>query len=493
MQIEPDEGRHELPDLPQRNFQGGGDVAAAMSHLRLAPLLAALTLIAAAPAAAAPPWSAPSTIASGIPQVGQPEVTIAGNGRAVLSARLTTQAQGVPSHGFSRLWGEQPDGGFAVRGRLVLAAPPVAYGAGRLVLLRLALAAGDLTIADLDDPSRQSLGYSFGRCCGTLEVDAGGYRRLSAHADRSSGAIAANRRGDAAAAWVEHLAGRDHLVVAVRGPSRPFGRPSVIAGSGFMSSPSVAWSARGDLLVAYQRSISRPGRTDRRVEARVRRAGHGWGRAQRLGASSGFSQITAAASANGRMLVAWGTQDIGEEANTPWIVRAAIRQAGPHGFRAAQDLEVSEGRDERPAGTVAAAMAPDGTATVSWSGIAGARFPHTFPLRVATAGSSLRFGTAQTLAPNAAAGDVAMDARGAAIVVWATLSIPGVNQGTEQVFANLRAPGGATFGAAEAVGPAERAELPRVAMDGATGRAAVVWVSRAQGVAQRLRFAARPG
>jgi len=462
-----------------------------MYKLPVAPALAALAFIAAAPAAhAASPWSPPVTIESGIPQVGEPEVTLAGNGRAVLSARLTTQAQGVPSRGFSRLWGEQPDGSFAGRARLVLAAPPVAYAGSRLALLRLPLAAGDLTIGDLEDPDT-SLGYSLGRCCGTLEVDPGGYRRLAARADRTSTALAANRRGDVAAAWVEHRSGRDHLVVAVRGPNRPFGRPSVIAGSGFISAPSVAWSARGDLLVAYQRSISRRGPTDRRVEARVRRAGHSWGRAQRLGASSGFSEITAAAAAIGRMLVAWGTQDIGEEANTPWIVRAAMRQAGPHSFRAAQELEVSEGDDERPAGTVAAAIAPAGTATVTWSGIAGTRHPHTFPLRVATAGSSLRFGELQTLEPNAAAGDIAMDARGATLVVWATLSIAGINQLTEQVFASVRPPGGATFAAPEAVSSAERAELPRVALEPATGRAAVVWVSRVQGLAQRLRFTSR--
>ena len=57
----------------------------------------------------------------------------------------------------------------------------------------------------------------------------------------------------------------------------------------------------------------------------------------------------------------------------------------------------------------------------------------------------------QTLAPNAAAGDIATDARGAAVVVWATLSIAGINQLTEQVFASVRPPGGAAFAAPEAV------------------------------------------
>ena len=368
-----------------------------------------------------------------------------------------------------------------------------AYGSGRVALLRLPLAQGDLRIADLDEPSATSLGYSLGRCCGPLEVDPGGYRRLTTRADRGSATIAANDRGDVAAAWVEHLSGRDHLVVAVRRRNEPFGRPSVIGGSGYFSSPSLAWSARGDLVVAYQRSVPRRGPVQRSVEARVRRAGHGWSRVWRLGPSSGFSVISTAAAANGRMVVAWGTQDGGEEAGTPWIVRAAMRAAGARGFRTTQRLEVSEGRDERPAGGVTAAMAPDGTATVAWSSIAGASRPHTFPVRVARAASSLRFSNVQTLAPNAALGGVAAGARDAAIVVWATLTIPGANQVTDQVFASVRAQGRAVFAAPEAVGPAERAELPRVAIDAASGRAAVVWVSRAQGLAQRLRFASRPG
>ena len=462
--------------------------------LRGAVLAAALVALAVhgAPASAAPPWSAPVTITGGIPEIAQPAITVAGNGRAVVSARLTTRAQGFPTQGFSRLFGRQPDGSFAGRARIVLAAPPVAYATSRLALLRMPLTTGNLTLEDVDEPET-SMGHSFGRCCGTLEVDPDGYRRLTKVADRDTGVIAANDRGDVAAGWVEHLSGRDHLVVAVRGSGQAFGRPSVIVGSGLISSPAIALGANGDLVVAYQRSTSRRGRTpDRRVEARVRRAGHGWGAVQRLGPSLGFSEISTAAAANGRMVVAWGTQDLGEEANSPWTVRAAVRPAGPRSFRAGQLLEASEADNERPAGEVAAAMAPDGTATVTWSSIVGARFPHTFPVRAATAGSSLRFATAQTLAPNAAAADVAMDARGTTVVVFSTLTIPGANQLTEQVFASLRVGGGGgPFVAPEEVGPAERAESPRVAIDPVTGRPQVVWISRLDGVAQRLRYAAR--
>lgn len=433
---------------------------------------------------------------TGSPQLGEPTIAFGGNGRALLSARITSNALGVPSRGFSRLFGQQPDGSFTGRGRAALAAPPAVYAHSRLALVRLPLAKGNVTADDLLHPA-SSLGYSFGRTAGTLEVDTGAYRRLTTRADRSDVAIAANDRGDVAAVWVEHLSGRDHLVVALRRPNRPFGRPAVIIGSGAISSPALTWSAGGDLLVAYQRSISRRGVTERRVEARVRRAGHGWGRPQRLGASSGFSQISVAAAPNGRMLVAWGTQDLGEEANRPWIVRAAQRPAGPRTFGATQDLELGEDRHarafERPAGRVAAALAPDGTATVAWSGIAGARFPSTFPARVATAGPSRRFTSPQTLSPNAAVGDVTSDDRGRTLVVWATLPQAGNSQTTGQVSASFRAAGAPTFAAPEQVSPEEAAHLPRAAFDPKTNRPAVVWISRASDAPQQLRVAARSG
>ena len=418
-----------------------------MWFLRLATTLAALALLPTAPALADPPWSAPATITAGIPAVSEPTIGFGSSGLAVLSARLSTEAGGVPSHGFTRLFGQQPDGSFAGRARLVLAAPPAPYGVNRLALLRVPLAEGDRTIRDSDDP-RSSLGYSYGRSGGPLEVSVEAYRRFTTQADKFSGAIAANARGDVIAAWVEHLSGRDHLVAAVRRAGGVFGRPAVIGGTGTFSAVSVALSPQGDLLVAYQRSTRSSTRSPivRRVEARVRRAGHSWGAPQRLGASSGFSVIDTAAAEGGRMVVAWGTQDGGEEAGTPWIVRAAVRAGGPHAFHSATQLERSQGI-ERPAGEVAAAMAPDGTATVAWSGIVGASFPRIYPARVATATpGAARFGTPQTLSPSAAVGDVAVDASGTALVVAATLPVPGDNQTTEQVFAGLRPAGAAAFG-----------------------------------------------
>ena len=460
---------------------------------RLIPALAALALLPTAAALADPPWSAPATITAGSPAVSEPTIGFGASGRAVLSARLSSEANGVPSRGFSRLFGQQPDGSFAGRARLVLAAPPAPYGTNRLALLRVPLTEGNRTIGDFDRPE-SSLGHSLGRSGGPLEVQVEAYRRFTTRADRFSGTIAANAAGDVIAAWVEHLRGRDHLVAAERRAGGAFGRPAVIGGTGTFSAVSVAVSPQGDVLVAYQRSARSPrGAIVRSVEARVRRAGHNWGAPQRLGPSSGFSAIATAAAPGGRMVVAWGTQDGGEEAGTPWIVRAAVRARGPQAFHSATLLERSQGIG-RPAGEVAAVTAPDGTATVAWSGVAGASIPHIYPARVATATpGAARFGTPQTLSPSAAVGDVAVDERGAVLVVAATLPIPGDNQTTEQVFASMRHAGAAAFGIPELISAPERARLPRAAFAPVTDQPAVVWVSAAPGATQRLRYAVRTG
>ena len=204
---------------PLRGVDAGREQAAA----------AALVLLPAAPALADPPWSAPATIAAGIPAVSEPTIGFGASGLAVLSARLSTQADGVPSHGFSRLFGQQPGGSFAGRARIVLAAPPAPYAANRIALLRVPLAEGDRHDRRRFEVPRSSLGYGYGRGGGPLEVSGRGVPGASRRqADKFSGAIAANARGDVIAARGSSICrGRDHLVAAVRragGVVRPPGR-----------------------------------------------------------------------------------------------------------------------------------------------------------------------------------------------------------------------------------------------------------------------------
>lgn len=455
-------------------------------HRIAAGALTALVLIPASPALGAAPWSPPSTVVSGTPALDEPTIAFSGNGHALLSARLTDTAAQFPNTGTSRLFGQQPDGSFVASGPLVLAAAPVPFGRGQVGLLRLPLARG----ARVFGAPPTSLGASLGSSGGTSPVAAGTYNRLTKRADGDSGAITASERGDVAAVWIEHLVGRDHLVVSIRRPNKTaFGSPTVIAGTGSMSAVSASYSAGGDLLVAYQ-SVSRPDLADLRVEARFQRVGHAWGTLQRLGPARGLTQISTASTPSGRMVVAWGTQDSGEGAHSRRIVRVARRDPGPHNFAAAQLLDAGDGID-RPAGRVAAAIEPDGTATVAWSAVTGRSFPFTHPARVVTAASSQRFGPAQTLAADAAVSDVAMSDQGTALVAWATLPDAGDNQTTDQVFASIRSSGSATFAAPEEVGPPERATLVRAAFNASTGRPSVVWINRVAGVTQTLRFSTR--
>lgn len=188
-----------------------------MIAFRLAFAAAVIAVVVTTPARAEGPWSSPSTVTVGNPQLAEPTIAFGGNGRGLLSARITTKAHGTPSRGFSRLFAQQVDGSFSGRGRLVLAAPPAVYGKTRSALLRLPLAKGDLTGADLDPGERpqSSMGYAFGRTDGTFSA----YRRLTTRADRTTGAIAADDRGDVAAVWVEHRAGRDQLLWPSAGPT----------------------------------------------------------------------------------------------------------------------------------------------------------------------------------------------------------------------------------------------------------------------------------
>jgi hypothetical protein len=111
-----------------------------MSAVRLAWVVVALTLLPACSALAAQPWSPPASVMTGNPQVDEPTIAFGNNGRALLSARSRDRpVVGFPRRGFSRLLGQQPDGSFIGRGRVVLAAPPAVYGQSRLALVRLPL------------------------------------------------------------------------------------------------------------------------------------------------------------------------------------------------------------------------------------------------------------------------------------------------------------------------------------------------------------------
>ena len=63
------------------------------------------------------------------------------------------------------------------------------------------------------------------------------------------------------------------------------------------------------------------------IKFRIRRPGHGFGGAHVLGDRQPLTTLVAASNRLGQIVVAWGSQDSGEEASRPWVVRAAVRPA----------------------------------------------------------------------------------------------------------------------------------------------------------------------
>jgi hypothetical protein len=193
----------------------------------------------------------------------------------------------------------------------------------------------------------------------------------------------------------------------------------------------------------------------------------------------------------GRAVVAWDSQDVGEEANEAYRVYAAVRSAGSARFGAAQLLDPG-GPAIRSPGRVALGLGRDGSAVVAWSSPRGSFAGGiSSAVRVASAGPRGRFGLQRELAPSGAVGEVAVGAGGAALVVWSQLA---PEEEPVDVIAALRPGGASAFGAPEAVSPSERAHDPSVAFDPRTGHAVVAWAATPAGSqGEVLRVAERSG
>ncbi len=378
----------------------------------------------------------------------------------------------------------------------VLAQPPVVYGNDRTVLVRRRL----LTPAtDFRHDSRTRLDIAFGRTSGTVAKA----RTLVTITNLEHLAFAGSPRGDLAVAWIEYrclrdsqgtcLSERRRLRVAVRPAGQAFRAPVTIAADARSdgselhdSDPAIGFGPQGDLVVAYSGRRAAPSRQPV-VLTRVRRAGHGFGGALVAGPRQASSDIAAAVGPTGAVYVAWGTQDGGEQADRPYVVRAAYRSRTATRFRTAKVLDPGAGI-ARPPGRVALGVAPDGTATVAWSQVAGNPVT-TYPVRVATSTPSGVFGPATQLAASGAVHDLATGPGGTTLVVWGSLA-DNPDQ-AEQIVAAIRPGGAAAFGAAELVSEPGEPSIAAAAFDPVTARPAVVWTARGAGT-PGIRLATRP-
>jgi hypothetical protein len=431
-------------------------------------------LLGAGVAHADPPWSEPAAIASDVSVFMRPSLAFTGDGHA-----LATLGGSAGRPGLTRILAAEPGAStFTETGRTVLVAGPVTYGRRGVAYLRTpGLAPGQ----SIDDASVTRLGTTLGGPSGAP----GRFRRLARVAlyTRDLPArIAADPRGNVAAAWIEPRGGRQPAFgrrggwlvrVALRRPGHAFGRPRTVAeATGYTTIPplDLAYGANGDLVVAFQRSRARLlSHKTLELAVRVKRRGRRFGPVQTLGPLQGSSSIATAVAPTGSAVVAWGTQDAGEGVEEPWTVHAAVLRRGARAFSKRQLLD--PGAVARPFGPVRAAIALDGSATVAWSGTS--RRPPGYPVRVATAAPGGRFRAAQ-LAPNGEMFDVVTARDGTTTVLWGPSTDP-EGEILDGIFASRRAPGAGAFAQPEAV-TGHATPHGAIALDPRTGRPAVIWL-----------------
>lgn len=439
-------------------------VMAGMSFTRLiAAAAVTVSLLGAGDARAQAPWSAPATIASDISAFSWPALIFTGDGHAL--AILDGGGTGE----LTRVLAADPGAStFTEIGRTLLLAGPTAYGRRGVAYVRAPAPPRGQSIYDL---RVTRLGVSLGTVPGSL----GRFRqlvRIALGPGDESARIAADARGNVAAAWLESRHGHTILRVALRRRGHAFDRVTTLVGGPNVSDIALAYGANGDLVVAFERINPLAGEAKSVIAARVKRRGRQFGPIQSLGPSGGSSSIATAVSRTGRAVVAWGTQDGGEGVERPWTVRTTLLRSDADRFSEAQLLD--PGRVARPVGPVSAAIGRDGTATVAWSGVAARKLP--YPVRVATAGPTGRFGATAQLAPNGAARGVVTARDGTTTVLWGSLTDPEAET-LDQIFASRRPAGARHFAAPEAVSPPEPAvNNAAIALDPRSGRPAALWI-----------------
>lgn len=424
----------------------------------------------AAPTWAAPPWSEPSTVAAPRATVDSPALEFGRGGTAILAWAFSDEIVRLGEDPRTQLATRATTGAFTPTRDVAGDLPDdvVAYGSTRAALLRL-----DRLPARTGQTQRVRLGVSLGRTDGDVDPQRvlDEYVPATTHNSTARPAIDANDRGQIAVAYLERRGERTYLRLAERRPDRGFRRPRVVRGSGQLTHVDVAYGEGGDLVVAYRRG--------ERLEARVQRAGHALGDVRDLGPADDITSIDTAIAPTGRVVVAWGTQDGGEEPNTPFTVRATVAPAGTARFRDAVVLD-SGGPAVRPRGDVAVDTARDGTASVAWSSIQGSyRTGLAFPVLASITDARAAFGPPQILAASGATGDVAARGDGQFAVAWGSLEPGQQTPEGSRVLASVRPPGGA-FAAAELVADEGANADVDADYDPRTGRPTVVWPAPAR-------------
>ncbi|WP_155892132.1 hypothetical protein [Conexibacter woesei] len=445
--------------------------------LRTFFLAAALSTAAVVPAAAQAdaPWSAPAALEGATTPSTGPLGAITARGTAALTASNPSTETAPADHPTQLVRMDAGGRVLASDGLSFVAQGVTTYGATGLAAAGETL--GTQYPGTLDDTSRLVVSAMSG---------AGAIRSTTISGLHGFGvfALAGDPQGNVALLVFNT---RERIVYLRKKGSSTFTKVLTIKVSDQARGATLAVGGKsgGELLVAYE---------DHHTLYARHRGTRSWGSVHQLG-DSVQSDISAAFDGSGRESVAWKSQRINEgESNTPAVVSFTTAAPG-RGFGARRQIESVSG----PSGAGHYVSSPavllrviDGAHTLlTWTGSDGTNFV----VKAETIASG-HTATPATLSPagsDAVLGDASVAPSGAALVLWrsntagadATLNAP-----APRVTAAYRAPGAASFGAAEPVSAAtDQQPVLTGLVDPATGRAIAAWAP----VSSAVQFATRPG
>ncbi|MEV4419169.1 hypothetical protein AB0L40_04240 [Patulibacter sp. NPDC049589] len=198
---------------------------------------------------------------------------------------------------------------------------------------------------------------------------------------------------------------------------------------------------------------------------------------------------------HGGAVLAWGIQDGGEEADHPYVVRAAFRRRGRTTYTSAVTLDPG-GTRERPGGVPQTAMDDQGRAAVAWTQAIGELDGPTSP-RVAVATRTDRFGPTTALLPEGYVNLIAV--HGGTTAVSVTGSAVAFDPKTNSLDAPPPTVAGVAFrrdagpfGAIEPVATATPGDRGGLLIDSGTTGFRAVWEGARAENKPALRWASRP-
>jgi hypothetical protein len=215
---------------------------------------------------------------------------------------------------------------------------------------------------------------------------------LSGDAEPGSPAVAVDRQGDLAVAWLVPHDEADELYISTGTINGPMSRPQVIVGRDDVVDVRLAWTSDRQLVVAYADASAS------QVRARTMRSGGEFSAPFTLGATEHSVDaenvdLSVAVGSGGRVAIAWGSDLAGIQTDSPWSVRATVRTRAGGAFLKARLLDPGNG-DVDPLEDVAAQIGADGITTIGWSSAQGS-----YPVRYATVSAEGAFSPVRTIAP----------------------------------------------------------------------------------------------